>query len=201
MLELYHTLLHALLALTEQWGYFGIAFLMALESSFFPFPSEAVLPPAGYMVFLGKMNMPAVVLASVIGSIAGALVNYYLARQFGMPLLRKLIKEDKLNRANKVFNTHGAWATFFGRLVPVIRQYISFPAGLANMHLGTFIFYTTLGSVIWSLFLGYLGYFFGSQQEFITNYAHQFGIAIIAIVTLFVLYKYYKIKKKKHEGK
>jgi len=201
MIEFYHTLLHTLLTLSEHWGYFGIAFLMALESSFFPFPSEAVLPPAGYMVFLGKMNMPAVVLASVIGSIAGALVNYYLAKHFGMPLLRKLIKEDKLVRANGFFNTHGALATFFGRLIPVIRQYISFPAGLANMHLRTFIFYTTLGSIIWTLFLGYLGYFFGAQQAFIKTYAHQFGIIVIATVTLFVLYKYYKYKKKKDETK
>ena len=131
-------------------GYPGIVLLMALESSFFPFPSEVVLPPAGFLAAQGRMNVWLVVAAGISGSLLGATVNYVVAAKLGRPLLHKyskylLIKEQSLDRSEAFFLKHGEISTFVGRLIPVIRQYISLPAGLSRMNLGVFCLFTGLG--------------------------------------------------------
>lgn len=153
-----------------QLGYPGILLLMALESSFFPFPSEVVMPPAGYLAAQDRMNAGVALSAGIAGSLLGALFNYYVAVRLGRPLLHKygrylLISEKSLDRAEAFFRRHGEVGTFVGRLIPVIRQYISLPAGLARMHLGRFALYTAAGAGIWCAILTYIGWFLGQQAE------------------------------------
>ena len=153
-----------------QLGYAGIALLMALESSFFPFPSEVVMPPAGYLAAQGRMNPGLALAAGVLGSLLGALFNYYVAVRLGRPLLHRygrylLVSERSLNRAEDFFRRHGEIGTFVGRLIPVIRQYISLPAGLARMHLGRFSLYTAAGAGIWCAILTGIGWFLGQHAE------------------------------------
>ena len=151
-------------------GYPGIVALMALESSFFPFPSEVVLPPAGYQAAQGRMNAWIALGAGVLGSLIGALFNYVVAVRLGRPLLHRygrylLIKETSLDRAEAYFRSHGEISTFVGRLIPVIRQYISLPAGLARMRLDLFAVYTALGAGIWCAILTWIGWYLGTQAE------------------------------------
>lgn len=183
-------------------GYIGIFIMMFIESSFIiPFPSEVVMIPAGYLAYKGEMSMLLVVISGILGSLAGALFNYYLAIKLGRKLLIKygnyiFIKEETLEKIEKFFKEHGHISTFFGRLVPVIRQYISLPAGLARMNLAKFILYTTLGSGIWMIVLAYLGYFLGNNEELLKDYLHQIIIAILVAIVIFS-YIYYKIYKNK----
>lgn len=183
-------------------GYIGIFIMMFIESSFIiPFPSEVVMIPAGYLAYKGEMSMLLVVISGILGSLAGALFNYYLAIKLGRKLLIKygnyiFIKEETLEKIEKFFKEHGHISTFFGRLVPVIRQYISLPAGLARMNLAKFILYTTLGSGIWMIVLAYLGYFLGNNEELLKDYLHQIIIVILVAIVIFS-YIYYKIYKNK----
>ncbi len=151
-------------------GYPGIVVLMALESSFFPFPSEVVLPPAGYLAAQGRMNGWIAFACGVGGSVIGAVFNYLVAVRLGRPLLHRygrylLIKEAALDRAEAYFRDHGEISTFVGRLIPVIRQYISLPAGLARMRLDLFAVYTALGAGIWCAILTWVGWYLGRKAE------------------------------------
>ena len=173
-------------------GYPGIALLMALESSFFPFPSEVVMPPAGYLVAQGKMNGAIALGAGILGSLVGALVNYLAAVRLGRPLLHRysrylLIKEASLDKAEAFFRRHGEFSTFAGRLVPVIRQYISLPAGLARMHLGWFSLYTAAGASIWCAVLTYIGWYLGNhadvlRSEDVNRYATQAFLVLLPLL-------------------
>ncbi len=155
-------------------GYPGIMLLMALESSFFPFPSEVVLPPAGYLAAQGRMNAFVALGAGLLGSLIGALFNYYLAVALGRPLLHRyhrflLIRESSLDRAEGFFRRHGEVSTFVGRLIPVIRQLISLPAGLARMRLERFAVYTALGAGIWCAILTFIGWYVGRHAGVVTG--------------------------------
>ena len=155
-------------------GYPGITLLMAIESSFFPFPSEVVLPPAGYLAAHGRMNFWLATGAGLSGSLIGALINYYLAVFLGRPLLHKyhrylLMREASLDRAEQFFRRHGEISTFVGRLIPVIRQLISLPAGVARMRLDRFALYTALGAGIWCVILTYIGWEVGRHAEVVTG--------------------------------
>lgn len=151
-------------------GYPGIMALMAVESSAIPFPSEVVMPPAGYLAAQGRMNFALVVAAGTGGSLVGALVNYWVALRLGRPLLERygrwvLITKPGLDRAEAFFMAHGGISTFIGRLLPVIRQLVSVPAGLARMRLDLFALYTSLGAGIWCVLLTYIGFFLGQHEE------------------------------------
>ncbi|MFP4332770.1 MAG: DedA family protein [Campylobacterales bacterium] len=168
-------------------GYWGIFLLMFLESSFFPFPSEVVMVPAGYLAFKGEMNIYIAILWGALGSLGGALFNYYLSMFLGRRAVLRFGKyffmdEDKLSRVEAFFKEHGHISTFSGRLIPGVRQYISLPAGLARMNIFTFSIYTTLGAGIWVAILAYLGYFIGGNEELIKEYLRS-----IIIVILFLL--------------
>ena len=138
-------------------GYIGIFILMFLESSFFPFPSEVVMIPAGYLAYKGDMNLFLVIISGVLGSLSGAWFNYFLASKFGRKFLEKFISKEKLNKLDEFFKKHGHISTFSGRLIPGVKQYISFPAGLSKMDGFVFSFFTALGSLIWILVLVGLG--------------------------------------------
>ena len=155
-------------------GYPGITLLMAIESSFFPFPSEVVLPPAGYLAAQGRMNAWLALGAGLAGSMIGAFANYYLAVFLGRPLLHKyhrffLIREASLDRAEAFFRRHGEISTFVGRLIPVIRQLISLPAGIARMRLHRFALYTAAGAGIWCAILTFIGWQVGRHTEVVAG--------------------------------
>lgn len=192
-------------SLIEKLGYFGIGFLMMIESSVLPLPSEIVVPPAGYLVYQGKMNMFWVIFSGTIGSLAGAYVNYFLARAFGKKIILGLgkyigLKEKSFNKAEKFFYKHGSISTFSGRLLPVIRHYISVIAGIAKMEHKKFIIYTVLGAAIWNAILAYIGYFAGAEQEKIKEYSKELSIcAILFVVILVVIYTMLNIRKNRGE--
>lgn len=151
-------------------GYPGIGALMFIESSFVPFPSEVVLPPAGYLAAKGQMNAYLAFTAGILGSLFGALFNYTIAVYVGEPFLRRhgkyfFVKETALDRAERFFDDHGEISTFVGRLVPVVRQLISVPAGIARMNLRRFALFTSLGAGIWCAILVYIGYLHGTHEE------------------------------------
>ena len=182
-------------------GYPGIFLLMAVESSFIPFPSEVVLIPAGYLAAKGEMNGGIVLLMAVLGSLLGALVNYYLAFRLGRPLLVKFgryvfISEETLEKLDRFFESHGPISTFTGRLIPGIRQLISVPAGLSRMDMGHFLTYTALGAGIWSLVLILLGYFIGENEALIREYLHQITLGAIALVAVLIAAYVYRHRKK-----
>ncbi|MGB8334708.1 MAG: DedA family protein [Desulfobacterales bacterium] len=167
-----------------QWGYPGIVMLMALESSFFPFPSEVVIPPAAYLAASGKMNIAIVILCGTVGSLLGAVINYWLALKFGRPFFEKhgrylLVSRRSLERADRFFERHGHISTFVGRLLPGIRQYISLPAGLARMNMFTFCAATVLGAGIWVIVLAAIGYWFGRNEQLVMQNLHWVTLALV----------------------
>ena len=170
-------------------GYTGITALMFLESSFFPFPSEVVMPPAGYLAWKGEMNLWAVLLAGIAGSILGAIFNYWIAVKFGRPFLLKFgkyffVSPESIDKADKFFEKHGHISTLVGRLLPVIRQYISLPAGIARMPMKTFILFTTIGAGAWVAVLTFVGYILGEHQELLKEYLHVITLGCVAFAAL-----------------
>jgi len=182
-------------------GYPGIFVLMAIESSFIPFPSEVVLVPAGFLISQGEMNFAAVIAIALLGSMTGALMNYYLAQWLGLPLLRRFgrfvfISEETLQKLERFFEAHGHISTFTGRLIPGIRQLISIPAGLARMRLDVFAFYTALGAGLWSLVLVLLGYFIGENEALIHAYLKEITLFVFGAVVLLLVTYFYRRRKK-----
>ncbi|MDZ7759366.1 MAG: DedA family protein [Desulfovermiculus sp.] len=183
-----------LVATIGQWGYTGITVLMFLESSFFPFPSEVVVPPGGYLASQGSMTLWLVIVCGTLGSLLGGIFNYWLALTVGRAFLLKygryvFISEKTLNRSEAFFTRHGHISTFIGRLIPGIRQYISLPAGLSRMHLGLFCLFTSLGAGIWVVILALLGYFFGRNQDLLMDKLHQIMFILLpACLVLIVVY-------------
>ncbi|WP_297811497.1 DedA family protein [uncultured Helicobacter sp.] len=185
----------------HSFGYFGIFFLMFLESSFIPFPSEVVMIPAGYLAHLGQMNFFVVILCGTLGSLTGALLNYYLALLFGREILIKFGKyvffdEKTMIKMEEFFAKHGHISTFSGRLIPVIRQYISLPAGLGKMPLALFCFYTTLGAGIWVIILTTLGYFLGQNESLLKEYLHLITFLLVILVLIGIAFYVFSQKRK-----
>ncbi len=177
-------------------GYPGIFIMMFLESSFVPFPSEVVMIPAGYLAYKGEMNLLLAILAGTLGSLAGALFNYYLAIKLGRPFLLHygkyvMFNEASLQKMEDFFARHGHISTFTGRLIPVVRQYISLPAGLARMNLAVFSFYTSLGAGIWVAILALLGYFIGGNELLIREYLRDI-VVILAIAVILGIAAYWR---------
>lgn len=193
-------------------NYSTITLLMAVESSFIPFPSEVVIPPAAYIASKegSDLNIWLVILFGTLGALIGAFVNYYLALWLGRPLLHKfadskigrllLLSSAKVQKAEDYFQTHGKTSTFIGRLLPGIRQLISIPAGLAKMNLIPFTLFTFLGAVIWNSILALLGFIAEGQADLINTYSKEIGyilLGIVIIAGLIYLLKYLRKKNKK----
>ena len=180
MLETIASHLDSLAALAPTWGLLFIFVFMTIESSFVPFPSEVVMIPAGFLAARGELGIGSPLAAvwvaiavGVLGSLAGAYVNYYLALWVGKPFLEKygkwfFLKPAALERACEVFNKYGAATTFVCRMVPAIRQLISIPAGIAKMPLGSFTLFTGLGAGVWTTILAFGGYGLGKSAGDIT---------------------------------
>jgi membrane protein DedA with SNARE-associated domain len=180
-------------------NYFTVALLMMIESSFIPFPSEVVIPFAAYKAAQGDLNIFLVVLSGTVGALAGAVINYYLAKYLGRPLVYKfadsaagrilLLSKEKVEHAEDYFIRNGKTSTFIGRLVPAVRQLISIPAGLANMNLRDFIIYTTAGAGIWNIILAVIGYYVYDYREQIFPYLDEFLIALGAVFVIYLVIK------------
>lgn len=194
-------------------NYWTITLLMAIESSFIPFPSEVVVPPAAWKAAAGSggLNVWLVVLFATVGANIGALINYCLAKWLGRPIVYKfansrfghmcLIDEAKVRHAEEFFEKHGAVATFIGRLIPAVRQLISIPAGLARMKLTTFLLFTTLGAGIWNAVLAAIGYYLSKVPgieteeqllEKVNEYSHEIGLVCIVLAIFVVGFLIYK---------
>ncbi|GBD33364.1 putative membrane protein [bacterium HR33] len=191
-------------------GYPGIVLLMALESSFFPFPSEVVMPPAGYLAAQGRMNFWIALGCGILGSLLGAVFNYAVARRLGRPLLHRygryfFLRAETLERAEAFFRRHGEIGTFIGRLVPLIRQYISLPAGLSGMRLDRFALYTAAGAGIWCAILVWIGWFIGQhasvlQQEEVRRLSTWATIALVPLIAV-VLAWYIRRHRRRQKAK
>lgn len=194
-------------------NYWTITLLMTIESSFIPFPSEVVVPPAAYKAAsTGEMNVWLVIFFSTLGAEMGALINYFLALWLGKPIVYKfansrfghmcLIDQEKVETAENFFLKYGVAATLTGRLVPAVRQLISIPAGLAKMNLAKFMLFTAIGAGAWNSVLAGLGYYLESvvpEDQLIatvTEYSHEIGVAIIIAVVAVVAFLVYKGWKK-----
>lgn len=198
-------------------NYASITALMTIESSFIPFPSEVVIPPAVYVAseptsaLCATGNYPVdvalIVLFGTIGAMIGAVINYLLSMWLGRPIIYKfadsrvghllLLSSEKVQKAENYFNDHGKVSTFIGRLIPGIRQLISIPAGLAKMHFGQFMLYTFLGAFLWNTVLALLGYIAHGQADLINQYSHELSIIILVLVGVVVVYYVGKMLYKK----
>ena len=168
-------------------NYGSITALMTIESSFIPFPSEVVIPPAAYVAEVGT-----------IGAMIGAIINYLLSLWLGRAIIYKfadsklghmcLLSREKVEKAEAYFNDHGKVSTFVGRFIPGIRQLISIPAGLSKMHFGWFLFYTFLGAGLWNTVLAVLGYVAHGQADLINEYSHEISVAILILLGAVLLY-------------
>jgi membrane protein DedA with SNARE-associated domain len=189
-------------------NYYTVAFLMLIESSFIPFPSEAVIPFAAYKAAQGDLNVFGVVLSGTIGALMGALVNYYLAKYLGRPLVHKfagsalgrmlLLSEEKIVYAEAYFLKNGKSSTLIGRLVPAVRQLISIPAGLARMNLRDFILFTFIGAGLWNVILAVIGYYLYEIKDQIFPYL---GHILILLGVAFVIYLVVKTRKNSNKVK
>ena len=194
-------------------NYWTITLLMAIESSFIPFPSEVVVPPAAYKAAAsGELNVWLVIFFATLGALIGAFINYYLAVWLGRPIVYKfansrighmcLLDEQKVKKAEEFFVRYGVAATLVGRLVPAVRQLISIPAGLARMNIAKFALFTAIGAGLWNGVLAALGYFLEAvvpEEQLIatvTKYSHEIGYGIMAVVAVALAYIIYKGVKK-----
>lgn len=205
----------------DHMNYASITALMAIESSFIPFPSEVVVPPAVYVAedpnsplnTTGSypLNVVLIVLFASLGAMIGAIINYGLSVWLGRPIIYKfadskvghlfLLSGEKLEKAEAYFNEHGKVSTFIGRLIPAIRQLISIPAGLSRMHFGVFLGYTFLGAFLWNTVLALLGYVAHGQADLINKYNHELSIAILALVgVVAVVWVAKKLIQKRHSA-
>ncbi|MDI6775431.1 MAG: DedA family protein [Verrucomicrobiota bacterium] len=197
-----------------QWGYTGIVIMMTLESSFVPFPSEVVMIPAGFLASPAYLTSPeyrpgheiniwVAILWGIVGSWVGALVNYYMAVYLGRPFLLRwgkcfFLDGKKFVKVERFFARHGEIGTFTGRLIPVVRQYISFPAGLARMNIGRFLFYTGLGAGLWVTVLAWIGYLAGQNRDLIEKYFREATIGAVAFCAVVIVVYVLPYHRKKH---
>jgi len=181
-----------------------VFFLMTLESTFLPVPSELVIPPAAWKAAQGEMNIFLLIAFSTLGCVSGALINYFLAKYLGRKIIYSLvdtklahmmlINREHMEKSESFFIKYGKSSTFIGRLVPGVRHLISIPAGVARMNLADFVFYTAAGSAIWNSILAALGYFLYTQQELLKKYYKDlsvFFLILFLIFTVYILYKYF----------
>jgi len=197
-----HEIVNAIVEVVGQLGYWGIFIMMFLESTFFPFPSEVAMIPAGYLASKGEMNLILAIVVGTLGSLLGALFNYYLAKKYGRKGVLSFGKyffftEEKLVKMEKFFIKHGSFSTFVSRLIPGVRQLVSLPAGLSKMPLNKFALYTTLGAGLWVIVLTLLGYFIGSNELLLKEYLHQIVIVTLGLIVIATIVYFFMNKKSK----
>lgn len=203
MSELVGWLGESIQSIIDAFGYVGIILVMAAENVFPPIPSELVMPFAGFMARGGTFNLWLVILSGMLGSVIGALILYYFGAWANETMIRRFLRrwgryafvsEDDLDVSLDFFNRYGEIVIFFGRLIPLVRSLISIPAGMARMPLPTFLFFTVLGTTLWSAFLTYMGWLLQANWSLVAGYIEQYQrVVIVAIVLAAVMFLYFRI--------
>lgn len=193
-------LINVVIFVLDKTGYLGTFFGMALESACIPIPSEAILPFGGYLSFTGRLNLYLVIILGTLGGTFGSLVAYYLGKWGGRPFVEKYIHKLRLSKehlriSDNYFKKYGEKIVFYSRLLPIIRTFISLPAGISKMDVKKFTIYTFLGSLIWSIVLGYAGFKMGENWTAIRSLFHIADIFLVAIIFAFIVYRFF-VKKK-----
>lgn len=187
-------LIDAVIFILDKTGYAGTFIAMALESACIPIPSEAILPFGGYLSFTGRLNLILVIIFGTLGGTVGSIGAYYIGKVGGRPLVEKYadklrLSKSHIEKSDYYFNKYGEKIVFYSRLLPIIRTFISLPAGISKMDVKKFTIYTLLGSAIWSVILGYAGYKMGESWTIIREWFHFADIALVVLIVAFILYK------------
>ena len=203
-----------IISLMDQFGYLGIAFLIAIENIFPPIPSEVILTFGGFMTTYTKMNIVGVIIAATIGSVLGAIVLYGIGRLLNKERLEKIVaskvgkvlrlKKKDIEKADEWFDKRGSYTVFFCRFIPIVRSLISIPAGMSEMPFGKFFVLTTIGTAIWNTVLVVLGSIMGSSWTKIVDIMDQYSkIGLLLLVVVFVAFCviFYKKRLGKHRKK
>lgn len=209
MIEVLTHFINLMLNAVEHLGYFGIALLMTIESTIIPFPAELILIPAGVLVAQGSLTIAGVAAAAIVGSVVGALINYYLAYWLGRKTINAILKRyerilfinyNHIEKSERFFAKHGPITTFLGRLVPGLRSFISLPAGFVRMNLLVFSFFTALGAGIWSMLLIGIGMLVGNNQSLVNEYLSRSVVVLLVLALLIIIIYalYHKKSNSKH---
>lgn len=195
--HLFSVLTTFIIHIISSMGYAGVALLMAIESAAIPLPSEIIAPFAGYLAYTGRFTLFWVAIAGGVGSAIGSTITYYIGKHGGRPLIEKfgkyiLISKYDLDLADSFFAKHGNISTFIGRLLPVVRTFISIPAGVARVPFPTFLWYSFIGSVIWTWILAYFGMKLGENWDTLRDKLHGFDVAIIVLLVLGIVWWIYR---------
>lgn len=198
-----------ILHIIEQFGYFGVFFLILIENVFPPIPSEVILLISGFFSSYTSLSVFYMILASTLGSFLGAIILYYIGKIFNKERLKKIVngrlgkilflKENDIYKADEWFDNKGNKSVFFCRFVPIVRSLISIPAGMSEMPMGKFIIYTICGSMIWNTVLICLGYRLGSNWEYVLTILDKYQMVVIVILVImfgYVIIKFYRKKRK-----
>jgi len=207
MEKLIEVLAGFIILLISKLGYWGIVLAMAIESASIPLPSEVIMPFSGYLVYKGEFNLWLVALAGAFGCLIGSLLMWWIGKRYGEKFLRNLIRrygkyvlvfEYEVDDAIKLFKKHGEAIIFFSRLLPVVRTFISLPAGIVEMDEKKFVIYTFVGSFLWSFVLAWLGLQLGERWGAMSSWFHRFdAFIIVAFIILLIFYVYHKLSKHK----
>lgn len=195
-----------ILSIMEQLGYLGIAFLMFLDNVFPPIPSEIIMPSAGFTASQGQLTLIGVIIAGSVGSLIAAALLYWIGYKFKHEAIFRFvdaygkylfIKTEDVKKALTWFEQYGHRIVFFGRMIPAVRSLISIPAGMSHMPFWKFMFYSSLGTIIWTTFLACVGYYFGENQALMHEIFSRVGYVIIAIVTVVIIWILYRRQRRK----
>lgn len=188
----------------DVWGYYAVAILMALENACIPIPSELILGFAGYMIYVGRMTFTMAMVAGMVGGMAGSYFAYYVGHYGGRPFVDKygkyfFVKKSHVDIAQEWFDKYGIKAVFFSRMLPVVRTFISLPAGFAHVDMKKFFFYTFLGSLPWTALILFIGMMLGEGWKVMMEVGHEISLAVAAVIVIICigLYVQYRRKKKK----
>ena len=181
---------HIVILIIESVQYLGIFSLMALESANIPIPSEIIMPFSGFLAQKRELSFWLVVIVGTLGNVFGSIISYYLAVwivriRAKIKIVRFFISDDFLDKSKEWFNKYGSWSVFFSRILPIVRTFISLPAGLGKMNILKFSSLTFAGSFIWSIFLTYVGWFLGQNWQSVEKYFRQFDILIVVLILIF----------------
>lgn len=195
-------IINILIVILGKLGYLGTFLGMLFESACIPIPSEIILPLGGYLSFKGSLNLIVTIIVGTCGGTCGSIIAYLIGAKGGRPLVEKYadklhLSKEKIENSDTMFNKYGDKIIFISRLLPIIRTFISLPAGITKMNFTKFVTYTFVGSAIWSTILVYLGYVMGENWETIRSYYHYLDIAVLIVIIGFIIYKIVTRKKSK----
>lgn len=184
------------------WGYLAIAVLMGIENACIPIPSELILGFAGYLISIGRLDFAEAVTAGIIGGIIGSVVTYYIGSFGGRPFVYKygkyfFMKKSHIDAAQHWFDKYGVKAVFFSRMLPIVRTFISLPAGFAQVDIKKFIIFTFAGSLPWTIFIVYIGKVLGNNWQKMLAIGHDFSLLIAAVIVLVIAYLFFRYRKNK----